>query len=141
MKVMEFVRAAGLAFVVLIVDVVLAVAVLYLWGKTQHHGHSEVFYQSAAISIQRWSTRIVGSGLIFYAAWAAARKRAPRQAYVFAIALVFFYAFLDGASVAFEHFFNPSMALSLALKLLAALAGAWLATAQRAAAQAGPAIR
>lgn len=138
---MEFVRAAGLAFVVLIVDVVLAVAVVYVWGKTQHHGHSEVFYQTAAASIQRWSTRIVGTGLIFFAAWAAARKRAPRQAYVFAIALVFFYAFLDGASVAFEHFVNASMALSLVLKLLAGLAGAGLAISQRASTQAGPAIR
>jgi hypothetical protein len=141
MKAMEFVRAAGLAFVVLIIDVVLAVAVVYLWGKTQHHGHSEVFYQTAAASIQRGSTRIVGTGLIFFAAWAAARKRTPRQAYVFAVALVLFYAFLDGASVAFEHFFNLSMGLSLALKLLASWAGAALAIAQRAAAQAGPAIR
>jgi hypothetical protein len=141
MKAMEFERAAGLAFVVLIVDVVLAVAVVYLWGNTQHHGHSEAFYQTGAASIQRWSTRIVGTGLIFFASWAAARKRAPRQAYVFAIALVFFYAFLDGASVAFEHFFNPSMGLSLALKLLASLAGAALATAHRARTQAGPAIR
>jgi zinc transporter ZupT len=141
MKAMEFVRAAGLAFVVLIVDVVLAVAVVYLWGKTQQHGHSEVFYQTGAASIQRWSTRIVGTGLIFFAAWAAARKRPPRQAYVFAIALVFFYAFLDGASVAFEHFFDASMGISLALKLLASLAGVGLATRRRAAPQAGPAIR
>ena len=141
MKAMEFVRAAGLAFVVLIVDVVLAVAVVYVWGKTQPHGHTEVFYQTAALSIQRWSTRVVGTGLIFFAAWAAARKRAPRQAYVFALALVFFYAFLDGASVAFERFFIPAMALSLALKLLAGLAGARLAIAQRAASQGGSAIR
>jgi hypothetical protein len=138
---MEFVRAAGLAFVVLIVDVVMAVVVVYLWGRSQHHGHSEVFYQTAAISIQRGSTRIVGTGLIFFAAWAAARKRAPRQAYVFAIALVFFYGLLDGASIAFEHFFNPSMALSLGLKLVAALAGAGLAISQHASAHPGSAIR
>ena len=141
MKPMEFVRAAGLAFVVLIIDVVLAVAVVYLWGKSQHAGHPEIFYQTGAIAIQRASTRILGSSLIFFAAWAAARKRAAPQAYLFAAALVLFYAFLDGASVAFEHFFNASMALTLALKLLAAFAGAKLAIHQRANAQARPAIR
>jgi hypothetical protein len=131
MNPMEFLRAAGLAFVVLVIDVVLAVAVVYVWGTYQHPGQPESFYATAGIPIARASTRILGTALIFVTAWLAARRRPQRRAYVFAVALVFFYAFLDGASVAFEDFFNLSIALTMALKLIAALAGAALAVRQR----------
>jgi hypothetical protein len=141
MNPMEFLRAAGLAFVVLIIDVVLAVAVVYVWGTYQHPGQSESFYATAGIPIARASTRILGTALIFLTAWLAARRRPPRRAYMFALALVFFYALLDGASVAFEDFFNLSIALTMALKLIAALAGAALAVRQRMAPQGDAAIR
>jgi hypothetical protein len=131
MKPMEFLRAAGLAFVVLIIDVVLAVGVVYLWGSYAHPGESAAFYETAGIPVARASTRILGTALIFLAAWAAARQRPGRPPYRFALALVFFYALLDGASAAFEGFFNLSIALTIALKLLAALAGAALAVRQR----------
>ena len=36
MKPMEYLRAAGLAFVVLIIDVVLSVGVVYVWGTYAH---------------------------------------------------------------------------------------------------------
>jgi hypothetical protein len=141
MNPMEFLRAAGLAFVVLIIDVVLAVAVVYLWGTYQHPGQSESFYATAGIPIARASTRILGTTLIFLTAWLAARRRPQRRAYGFALALVFFYALLDGASVAFEDFFNFSIALTMALKLIAALAGAALAVRQRTVPQGDTAIR
>jgi hypothetical protein len=141
MKVIEFVRAAGLAFVVLILDVLLAVGVVYVWGRSQPSGHAEIFYQTAAISLARWSTRIAGTAMIFLAAWAAARKRPPPQAYYFALALVCFYGFLDGASIAFVDFFNLGIALTMALKLAAALAGAALGVRQRTVRQAAVPIR
>jgi zinc transporter ZupT len=138
---MEFVRAAGLAFVVLILDVLLAVGVVYVWGKSQQPGHPEIFYQTAAISLARWSTRIAGTAMIFIAAWAAARKRMPPQAYYFALAVVCFYAFLDGASIAFADFFNLGIALTMGLKLAAALGGAALGVRQRTVRQAAVTIR
>jgi hypothetical protein len=131
MKTMEFVRAAGLAFVVLILDVLLAVGVVYVWGKSQQPGHPEIFYQTAANSIARGSTRIAGTAMIFLAAWAAARKRPPPQAYYFALAFLAFYVLLDGASIAFENFFNLGIALTMTLKLIAALTGAALGVRQR----------
>ncbi|MEA3176278.1 MAG: hypothetical protein QOF42_3689 [Gammaproteobacteria bacterium] len=131
MKAMEYLRAAGLAFVILVIDVVLAVAVVYAWGRFWHPGRPQSFYETAGVPIARLSTRIIGTTLIFLAAWLAARQRPQRPAYLFALALVFFYVLLDGASVAFEHFFNLSLALTVSLKLLAALAGAALAVKQR----------
>lgn len=129
---MEFLRAAGLAFLILLIDVVLAVVVVYVWGTYSHPGQSQAFYETAGISVARASTRILGSALIFFAAWAAARGRPQRRPYRFALALAFFYALLDGASVAFEDFFTASMAFTLSLKLIAALGGAGLAVRQRA---------
>ena len=140
MKPMEYLRAAGLAFVVLIIDVVLTVGVVYVWGTYAHPNQPQSFYETAGVPIARLSTRILGSGLIFLAAWAAAR-RPQRPAYPFALALVFFYALLDGASVGFEDFFNLGMALTIGLKLIAALAGAALSVRQRIAPQGNTAIR
>lgn len=125
MKPMEYLRAAGLAFVVLIIDVVLSVGVVYVWGTYAHPNQPAAFYETAGIPIARLSTRILGSGLIFLAAWGAARQT-HRRAYIFALALVFFYVMLDGASVGFEDFFNGGLAITVALKLIAALAGAAL---------------
>jgi len=138
---MEFVRAAGLAFVVLILDVLLTVGVVYVWGKSQQSGHPAIFYQTAAISLARGSTRIAGTAMIFLAAWAAARQRPSPQAYYFALALVSFYAFLDGASTAFVDFFNLGTMLTMALKLAAAVVGAALGVRHRSLRQAGAAIR
>jgi hypothetical protein len=136
MKPMEFLRAAGLAFVVLLFDVLLAVGAVYVWGKYFAPGHTQEYYETAGVPIARWSTRILGTALIFGTSWLAVHQRPERNAYGFAGAIVFFYALLDGASVAFEDFFNGSIALTMLLKLLGALAGAYLAQQGR-----PPAIR
>jgi hypothetical protein len=133
MKPMEILRAAGLAFLVLLIDVLIAVGVVYAWGKFFAPGHTQVYYETAGIPIARWSTRIAGTALIFGASWLAIRQRPKRNAYLFAVALVFFYAFLDGASVAFADFFTLSIAFTMLLKLGGALAGAYLGARGRAA--------
>ena len=47
----------------------------------------------------------------------------------YAALLVFFYAFFDGASVAFAGFFTLGIAVTMLLKLIGALPGAFLARA------------
>jgi hypothetical protein len=131
MKPMEYFRAAGLAFLILLIDVLMAVAAVYVWGKYFQPGHTQDYYESAGIPIARWSSRVFGSALIFAAAWLAVHRQPQRSAYLFAIALVFFYAVLDGASNAFEGFFRWSIAVTLFIKLLAALTGAHLAKTHR----------
>jgi hypothetical protein len=127
MKPVDYLKAAGLALLVLAIDVLIAFGVVYAWGRLLEPNHSQAFYETAAVPMARWSTRIAGTALMGGAAWLFARRRPQRNAYAFAAVVVFFYAFFDGASVAFVGFFTLSMALTLLLKLLAGLAGAYAA--------------
>jgi hypothetical protein len=131
MKPMEYFRAAGLAFLVLLIDVLIAVGIVYAWGRYLQPGHTQDYYESAGIPIARWSSRVFGTALTFIAIWLAVHRQPRRNAYLFAVTFVFFYALLDGASNAFEGFFNWSIALTLSIKLLAALTGAHLAKTHR----------
>lgn len=127
MQIIDIAKAAGVAILVLAVDLLIAVAVVFVWGLTFEPGHPQSYYQTAGVPIARCSTRIAGTALMFGAAWLFARRNVKRNPYVFAAAVVFFYALLDGGSVGFADFFNPSMALTMLLKLAAALAGAFVA--------------
>jgi hypothetical protein len=127
MKPLDFAKAAGVALLVLAIDLLIAVGVVFVWGMSFEPGHPQSYYQTAGVPIARSSTRIAGTALIFGAAWLFARRRPQRNGLLFAAALVFFYALLDGASAGFVGFFSLSMALTLLLKLAAALSGAFLA--------------
>jgi hypothetical protein len=126
MKPIDFAKAAGVALLVLALDILIAVAVVYVWGYTFEPGHSQSYYQTAGVPIARWSTRIAGTALMFGAAWLCAKRRPQRNPVFFAAMLVFFYALYDGATVAFADFFTLGIALTLLLKLLGAFAGAFV---------------
>lgn len=127
MKPIDYAKAFGIAAAVLILDVLIAIGVVYLWAVSTP-GHSQDYYDTAGIDVARISTRIVGTALLFAAAWLFGRRNPNRNAYAFAIALAVFYAFLDAASVAFKDVFVASFAVTMALKLVGSLVGAWLAT-------------
>lgn len=123
----DFAKAAGLAAVVLVIDVLVAIAVVFAWGVLVEPGHPRAYYETAGVPIARWSTRVVGTALIFAAAWLFSARNPERNPILFGVALVALYAFFDGASVEFVGFFTASFALTMSLKLLAALAGAFVA--------------
>jgi hypothetical protein len=131
MKPMDFLKAAGLALLLLATDILIAVAVVYVWGYTFEPGHAQSYYQTAGVPIARWSTRIAGTALMFGAAWLFAKKRPQRNPFLFAATLVFFYTLYDGATVTFADFFTLSIGLTMLLKLLGALAGAFVARVAR----------
>ena len=131
MKPIDYAKAAGIAALVLIVDVLLAVGVVFAWASFVEPGHPRAYYASAGIPIALLSTRIFGTALIFAACWWAGRRNPQRNALLFAAILVFCYAVLDGASVAFEGFFVGGTAITMLLKLAAGLAGAQLAVRTR----------
>jgi hypothetical protein len=124
MKPLDYAKAAGIAALVLIVDVLLAFGVVYVWALLIEPGHPRAYYASAGIPVALWSTRILGTALIFAACWWSARRNPQRNAVLFAVIVVICYALLDGASVAFEAFLTVGTAITMLLKLAAGIAGA-----------------
>ncbi|MGO9930468.1 MAG: hypothetical protein ACLPV8_01445 [Steroidobacteraceae bacterium] len=131
MRPIDVAKAFGVAALVFVLDVLIAIALVYGWAIFIEPGHDQSYYETAALPIARWSTRSAGTALMFGAAWFSARRRPQRNAYVYAALLVFFYAFIDGVSAAFVGFFTLSIALAMLLKLIGALAGAYLARTRR----------
>ena len=127
MRPIDFAKAAGLGAAIFVIDVLIAIAVTYAWGMIFEPGHTEAFYEQAAVPMARWSTRIVGTAMMLGTAWFCARRQPKRNAYAFGALLVFFYAFFDGAIVLFAGFFTLGIAVTMLLKLIGALAGAYLA--------------
>jgi hypothetical protein len=127
MRPIDVAKAAGLGAVIFIIDVLIAFAAMYAWGMIFKPGETEAFYAQAAVPMARWSTRTVGTAMILGTAWFCARRRPQRNAYAFGALIVFFYAFFDGAIVLFAGFFTLGIAVTMALKLIGALAGAYLA--------------
>lgn len=132
MRPLDFAKAAGLGAIIFIVDVLIAFGAMYAWGAIFEPGHTDAFYEQAAVPMARWSTRTAGTAMMLFAAWYFGRRNPARNAYAFGALLVFFYAFVDGAIVLFAGFFTLGIAVSMLLKLVGALAGAHLARRPRA---------
>ena len=133
MKPIDYAKALGIAAALLIVDVLIAIGVVYLYSILVDPGHPRTYYETSGIVVARWSTRTAGTALLFAAAWLFAQRRPNRNAYMFAIAITLFYALLDGASVGFRDVFIASFAFTIGLKLAGSLAGALVATRSRSA--------
>jgi hypothetical protein len=131
MKPTDYAKAAGVAALVLILDVLIAFGVVYLDAVFINPGHPRAYYATAGISLARWSTRIAGTALLFGAAWRCGSRSPNRNAYGFATALTVFYALLDAASVGFGGVFTASFAFTIGLKLVGALTGALVAARMR----------
>jgi len=131
MKPVDSMKAAGTAAAVLILDVLLAVGVVYLWAIYINPGHPRAYYASAGVPIARLSTRILGTALIFAASWWSARRNPERNAVGFGVVLVIYYALMDGVSVGFQGFFTPEIAITILLKLAAGIAGGVVAVRLR----------
>jgi hypothetical protein len=136
----DIAKAAGIAAVVLTIDVLVAIAVVFAWGAVFAPGHSGAFYETAGVPIARWSTRIAGTALVFGAAWLFCRRRSEPNAILFAVTLIFFYAVFDGASVAFKGFFSFDVAVTMLLKLAGAVAGALVGVRARPGAASTPSM-
>ena len=131
MKPIDYAKAAGVAALVLILDVLIAFGVVYFYAVFFNPGHPRAYYATAGIPVARWSTRIVGTALLFGAAWLCGSRNPNRNAYWFALALTGFYALLDSASVGFVGMFTSSFALTIGLKVAGSLAGASVAVRSR----------
>jgi hypothetical protein len=128
MQPIDFAKAAGVATVVLALNVLIAVLVVTGYSILIAPGHPREFYDAAALRIAPWCSHIAGTALFFGAGYLFARRRPERNDFLFASAFTVLYAIIDGATVGFVGVFAVEFALSMLAKLLAALAGVFLAT-------------
>ena len=131
MKPIDFAKAAGVAIVVLVLNVLIAVLVIFAYSIFIEPGHPPEFYNAAALRIAPWCSHIFGTALFFAAGYLFARRRPERNGLLFAVAFTVLYAIIDGATVGFVGTLSVEHGLSTLAKLLAALAGAFLATPKR----------
>jgi hypothetical protein len=127
MRWLDFAKAAGIAALVLIIDRFAVFVVVGAWATFIESGRPHSYYQTAVIPIALWSTRIFKTLLMFGTAWLPAKRNRQRDTILFSTTLVVFYVLFDLASMGFANFFTIRVALTMSLKLVAALAGGLIA--------------
>jgi hypothetical protein len=121
-KAPDFLKAAGLALGILVVNVMLSVVVMVVYSYAVNPGHDETYYTLAAQRIAPWCSVVFGGPLFFLACrWAA---RTPgRNPLHFALATFGAYAAIDLSIVAAEGAL-ATMAGIVTLSTVTKLAGA-----------------
>jgi hypothetical protein len=130
-KPVDFAKAAVVAVVVLALNLLIAVLAVIGYSILIEPGHPRAFYDAAALRIAPWSAHIAGTALFFGAGYLCTRRRPHRNGFLFAAAFTVVYAIVDAATVGFVGVLSVEFALSMLGNLLAALAGAFLATRMR----------
>lgn len=131
MKPIDYAKAAGVAIGLLVLNVLIAILVVTFYSYVIEPGHPREFYQAAALKIAPWCSHIAGTALFFAAGYLFARRRPERSGLLFATAFTVLYALIDSATVGFVGALSLEFALSMLAKLLASLAGAFLACRRR----------
>ena len=130
MKPIDFAKAAGIATLVLVLNVLIAIIVVFGYSMVEL-GHPKEFYDAAALRIAPWCSYIAGTALCFGAGYWCARRRPERNGFLFAAAFVMLYAIIDGAMVEFVGIFALNFVISMFAKLFAAPVGVFLAQTDR----------
>jgi hypothetical protein len=130
MKPIDFAKAAGVALLLLVLNVLFSIPVILVYRFFIETGHPSEFYDQAAMRIAPWCSYIIGTALFFIASFFLAKRRPERNGFLFAATFTGLYAFIDAATIGFVGI-NWIEFVSVLAKLLAALAGAFLATRNR----------
>jgi len=135
MKPIDFVKALGLAVLVLAANLLLTVAAVFVYSQLFARGQSPEFYNALALKIAGWSGPIGGLLLMFGIAWLFGRRRPERNAYAFAATAFVLYALVDTASglamAPAAQLFTPVFFASLSLAGVGGLVGAGQANRAR----------
>lgn len=130
MTIMDFVKAFGVAVLLVALNVVIAFGVMWVYGNFINPGHEPAFYQQEAQRIAPWSSLVAGVFLFFLAGWEFAQRKPARNALMFAATFAIVYIILDVGIIAAAGALSALgmiVAASMASKLIAALAGAAMA--------------
>lgn len=130
MSILSYVKAAGVALALLVLNVAAAFGVMAIYGHFIEVGREASFYEQAAQRIAPWSSVFVGAVLFFLAAWFFGVRKPERSALQFALAFTAFYCLVDIVILAATGNLGVQVgiiALSLGTKFAAAFAGARVA--------------
>ena len=126
MKPVDFVKALGIAILVMVLDLICAFAVVFVWALINPPAQPLQPTDAIVVELSTLSTRICGPILFALFVWLFQRKRPDRNAWAFAVSVFGFYFLIDWSLVAFQGILEPQVLLTTALKLAGALVGAWL---------------
>lgn len=129
MSFVDVLKAVGLAVGILIVNVAISFGAVAVYSLFVDPGHDAAFYEAAAQRIAPLSSIAFG-WLLFFGAIVILSRKAGRDALWFALAAFAAYAAIDLSiigAVGQLAVLGPTIALSLASKLVGAIGGAWAA--------------
>ncbi len=132
MKPVDFVKALGVAILVMALDLVCAFLWVSAWVILNSPPQPLSPTDPLVIELSSLSTRICGPILFALFVWLFSRRRPDRSAWAFGLAVFGFYFLIDWGMVGFRGVWEPVALMAMVLKLLGALVGAWLARRGRA---------
>lgn len=134
MKPIDYLKAAGTALLLQVLNVAISFPVVGIWRALFE---PQTPPQEVALRVAPWSSHLIGPVLFFAAAWALARRRPDRNGLAMALAVWAAYLLLEAASSAayprgLAMLLTLTFAVSMGVKLAAAVLGAALARRPRA---------
>lgn len=141
MKPVDFVKALGVAILVMVLDLICAFAVVFVWALINPPAQPLQPTDAIVVELSTFSTRICGPILFALFVWLFQRKRPDRNAWAFAAAVFGFYFVVDAGTLFLlpdnsgqskvAVMLQRGVLATMALKLCGALVGAWLAQRKR----------
>lgn len=123
----DFLKALGVALLVMLLDLACAFVGVTLWSLWTQPPQPLSPSDPAVITVATLTTRLCGPLLLALFVWLFSRRRPDRNAWAFGVAVFVFYMLVDWGMVAFRGMLEPAALLTAALKLAGAMVGAWFA--------------
>lgn len=127
MQPVDFIRALGVAILILVLDLCCAFLWVSAWVLIDAPPQPISPMDPVVIELSGLSTRVCGPILFALFVWLFSRRRPDRNAWAFGLSVFGFYFVIDWGIVGFRGTWEPAALMTMLLKLLGALAGAWLA--------------
>ena len=127
MKLLDYLKAGGVAFGLLIANHVIAIVAVTVYALLINPGQPSEFYAKAAESIVVWTVHICSPILFFITGYLLTRTRPKRNGLQFASMFCVVYAVIDIGIVGVNGLRDVMLLLSMFINLLAAVGGAFFA--------------
>jgi hypothetical protein len=131
MRVMDFVKALGVAIATLVITLAASFPMVAFYAFVIEPGHPQEFYNEAAQWIAPWSSHVLGPLVFFAFNYWLSRRSPERNAMLFAAATIVFYAVVDLSTLPMMGLpiatvLTVPVGISLAAKAAGAFLGAYL---------------